>query len=416
MHHTLPNLGGWTTILINNVIPILRKKMEVELVWVIHSNIDISEYKCDKNERIIKMNRYTNAFEILEKEKPDLIYIIPGLNTPDYAFSIAAKSLNIFRIGSEIANLLFTKRSKMGTLTQVKNNRKDASSQLQNFFTNNKFLINTQRKAGWNYFKIFLDLCSMFFMYFPIKGYGSRAEYSPKFELDLHFIESELTLKTVTDLGFQKSRMMITGNPSYDEIFQLLKTSEKNSIQKTKKKILIVTALLYGQSQNKALAQRKLFIQEVTKAIPKDEFEVVIKIHPVQENLDDYTNMLGTTNSSVSIVQNANLAELVLNADIIITPASATAVITAFVAKKPIIIWNVFNVENDVLLNNKLALECKDEKMILKQIRKAETWLPAEEKTEQFIREFLYSTDGKASERIADGILSVLKNNDADIP
>ena len=269
---------------------------------------------------------------------------------------------------------------------------------------------------GNNYFKIFLDLCSMFFMYFPIKGYGSRAEYSPKFELDLHFIESELTLKTVTDLGFQKSRMMITGNPSYDEIFQLLKTSEKNSIQKTKKKILIVTALLYGQSQNKALSQRKLFIQEVTKAIPKDEFEVVIKIHPVQENLDDYTNMLGTTNSSVSIVQNANLAELVLNADIIITPAAQTAAITAFVAKKPIIIWNVFNVENDVLLDNKLALECKDEKMILKQIRKAETWQPAAEKTEQFIREFLYSVDGKASERIADGILSLLKNHDADLP
>ncbi len=390
--------------------------MEIELVWVIHSNIDISEYKCDKNERIIKMNCYTNAFEVLEKEKPDLIYIIPGLNAPDYAFSIAAKSLNIFRIGSEIANLLFTKRNKMGTLTQVKNNRKDVSSQLQNFFTNNKFLINTQRKAGWNHFKIFLDLCSMFFMYFPIKGYGSRPEYSPKFELDLHFIESELTLKTVTDLGFQKSRIMITGNPSYDEVFQLLKTSKKNNTQKNKKKILIVTALLYGQSQNKALSQRKFFIQEVTKAIPKDEFEVVIKIHPVQENLDDYTNMLGTTNSSVSIIQNANLSELVLNADIIITPVSGTAVITAFVARKPIIIWNVFNVQNDVLLNNKLALECKDEKMILKQIRKAETWLPAEEKTEQFIREFLYSADGKASERIADGILSVLKNQDADLP
>ena len=97
--------------------------MEVEIVWVIHSNIDISEYKCDKNERIIKMNDYTNAFEILEKEKPDLIYIIAGINTPDYAFSIAAKSLKIFRIGSEIGNLFFTKRSKIGTLSQIKNDR-----------------------------------------------------------------------------------------------------------------------------------------------------------------------------------------------------------------------------------------------------------------------------------------------------
>jgi len=383
--------------------------MEVEIVWVIHSNIDISEYKCEKNERIIKMNDYTNAFEILEKEKPDLIYIIAGINTPDYAFSIAAKSLKIFRIGSEIGNLFFTKRSKIGTLSQIKNDRKDAMPQLKNFFANNKFLINTQKKAGWNDIKIFRDLCSIFFMYFPIKGYGSRPEYSSKFELDLHFIESDLTLKTITNLGFDKSKIIITGNPSYDEIFQLLKTSKKNNIQKNKKNILILTAILYGQSRKKALSQRKLFIQKVTKVIPKDEFDVVIKIHPTHEDLDDYANILGSLNSSVSVTQNANLAELVLNADIIITPVTGTSAITAFVARKPIIIWNVFDVENDVLVDRELALECKNQKMILKQIRKAETWLPKEEKMEQFIREFLHSSDGKASERIADGILSFLK-------
>ena len=122
-------------------MPILREKIQVNLVWAIHSNSDISEYKCDKNknERIIKMNDYTNAFEILEKEKPDLIYIIAGISTPDYAFSIAAKSLKIFRIGSEIGNLFFTKKSKISTLSQIKNDRKDAIPQLKNFFANNKY-------------------------------------------------------------------------------------------------------------------------------------------------------------------------------------------------------------------------------------------------------------------------------------
>ena len=412
VHNTLPNVRGWTTILINNIIPILQKKMEVEIVWVIHSNIDISEYKCDKNERIIKMNDYTNAFEILEKEKPDLIYIIAGISTPDYAFSIAAKSLKIFRIGSEIGNLFFTKKSKISTLSQIKNDRKDAIPQLKNFFANNKFLINTQKKAGWNDIKIFRDLCSIFFMYFPIKVYGSRPEdlsKFAKFELDLHFIESDLTLKTITDIGFDKSKIMITGNPSYDEIFQLLKTPKKNNIQKNKKNILILTTIIFGELRKKALSQRKLFIQKVTKAIPKDEFDVVIKIHPTHEDLDDYTNILGSLNSSVSVIQNANLAELILNADIIITPVTGTSAITAFVARKPIIIWNVFNVKNDVLVDKELALECKNQKMILKQIRKAETWLPKEEKIEQFIKEFLHSSDGKASERIADGILNFLK-------
>ena len=49
--------------------------------------------------------------------------------------------------------------------------------------------------------------------------------------------------------------------------------------------------------------------------------------------------------------------------------------------------------------------------MMLEQIRKAETWIPKEEKTEQFIKEFFYSSDGKASERIADSILDFLKQH-----
>ena len=406
VHHTLPDVRGFTTVLFNNIMPILRKKMEIEIVWVIHSNTKISEYKCGINERIIKMNDYSNAFEILEKEKPDLIYLIAGLNTPDYAFSIAAKSLKIFRIGGEMGSILFTKRSKMGILAQVKTNRKDRSSQLQNFLSLNKFLINTQRKAGWNYFKIFRDFCSIFPMYF-----GSGAEYSPKFELDMHFLDSERTLKTCTNLGFEKSKLTVTGNSSFDEIFQLLKTSKKNNAQKNKKNILILTAIIYAGSRKKTLSQRKLFIEGIANAIPKDEFNVVVKIHPVYEQIEDYTNILGSVNSSVNVLQNANLAELILNADIIISPVTGTSVITALAARKPVIIWNVFDVESDVLIDNGLVLQCTDQKMMLEQIKKAETWIPNEEKTKQFFKEFLYSSDGKASERIADRILDFLKQH-----
>ena len=388
--------------------------MEIEIVWVIHSNTKISEYKCEKNERVIRMNDYSNAYEILEKEKPDLIYLIPGLNTPDYAFSIAAKSLKIFRIGGEMGNLLFTKRSKMGSLAQMKTNKKDRTLQLQNFLSLNKFLINTQRKAGWNYFKIFRDFCSIFPMYF---GSGPKLinkflspGYSPKFELDMHFLDSEDTFKTCTNLGFEKSKLIVTGNPSFDEMFQSLKTY-KNKNQKDKKNILILTALVYASSVKKALSQRNLFVQETINVIPKDEFDVVVKIHPTYENLKDFTNIIGTNNSSVKVTQNTNLAELIQKADIIITPVSGTSAVCALIVRKPIIIWNVFNVENDALIQNELVLQCNDKKSILGQIRKAEKWLPTEEKIEQFMREFFYLTDGKASERIADGILNFLKQH-----
>ncbi len=168
VHHTLPSVKGFTTTLFKNLMPILQEKIEVNLTWVIHSETKISEYKCEKYEKIIRMNEYNDAFEILEKEKPDLIYIIPGINVPDYAFSLAAKSLKIFRIGSELGNVLFTKKSKIGILSQIKNNKENnETNQIQKFFNNHRFLIKTQKRNKWNYFKIFFDLCSIFFMYFP---------------------------------------------------------------------------------------------------------------------------------------------------------------------------------------------------------------------------------------------------------
>jgi CDP-glycerol glycerophosphotransferase (TagB/SpsB family) len=150
-------------------------------------------------------------------------------------------------------------------------------------------------------------------------------------------------------------------------------------------------------------------VEEIIKAIPRNEFEIIIKIHPTLENLKDYTNIVEPINSSVNVTQNANLVELILNADIIITPVSGTSAVCALIARKPIIIWNVFNVENDALIQNELALPCKDQKMILEQIRKAETWLPNEEKIEQFTREYLHASDGKASERTAVEIVNFLK-------
>ena len=219
VHHTLPNIRGFTTLLFKNLIPMLQEKIEVNLVWVIHSNIDISEYKCDKNEKIIKMNDYDNAFDILKKEKPDLIYTRIGISIPDYAFSLAAKSLKIFRVGSEIAIPLYTTKNKTGILSQISNkNRDDQPNKIQNFFANYKFLINTQRKTGWNYFKIFLDLCSIFLIYSPIRlrapEYMQR-ESSTKFQLDLHFVESEQSVKVLRDLGFEESKSQRLLNSIY---------------------------------------------------------------------------------------------------------------------------------------------------------------------------------------------------------
>jgi hypothetical protein len=415
VNHTLPNIRGFTSILFKKLIPILQEKIEVDLVWIIHSNINTSEYKCDKNEKIIKMNNYDNAFDILKKEKPDLIYIIPGISIPDYAFSLAAKSLKIFRIGSEIAIPFFTTKNKTGILSQInRRNRNNQPNKIQNFFANYKFLINTQRKTGWNYFKIFLDLCSIFLIFFPITRYGSSdylQESSTKFQLDLHFVESEQSARILMNLGFEESKIMITGSVTYDEIFKYSNIQKKEDGIKQKYKILVLTTTIL-EIGIKAIEKRNLFISEVINKLIKikDNNEISIKIHPTHENLKEYRKIIDEIDPEIPIYQKESLEKLIYETDLIITPVTGSSTITGLIARKQIIIWNVFDVKNDVLIDNYLAIECKDPNKLLDLIKNAKKKKYSNKKIDKFISEYLFKVDGKATERIANKILKVFEN------
>ena len=400
VHHTMPDVPGFTTKMFDGVLPILKKYVSTQAIWVIHSEPNLV-VKAESDEKIIDMSDFKNAVEIINQEKPDLVYAIPGISIPDYAFALAAKYLKIPVMGSEIGNNLFVKKTR-GVINRSNNIEKSPR-----FFKKHLFLIRTQLALGWNIFQIMKDIIFFVAVYFPI--IYKNPDYMPKFELDRIFVQSNKTIQKLVALGFNKSKLVSTGDPSYDEFFQLLETSKKSNTQRNKKNILILTTILFGESRKNVLSQRRFFVEEIIKAIPRNEFEIIIKIHPTLENLKDYTNIVEPINSSVNVTQTANLVELILNADIIITPVSGTSAVCALIARKPIIIWNVFNVENDALIQNELALPCKDQKMILEQIRKAETWLPNEEKIEQFTREYLHASDGKASERTAVEIVNFLK-------
>lgn len=414
VNHTLPNVRGYTTVLFEKIAPILRKRIKVQLIWVIHTNLDISQYIPQEDEIIIKMNDFNDAYEILEKIKPDLIYIIPGISIPDYAFSLAAKHLRIFRIGGELGNVLFTKKSKIGILAQlsIKSDKmKNNSERFRIFIQKHLFLIKTERKIHWNVLKIFADLCSIFMMYFPL--FGSRPDFSPKFELDLHLVESELTEKILTDLRFKKSKIFIAGNPSYDTSFQNTQKLKNIKINPNEIKILILTMTVFGENKESTLKRRDFFIKEIIKQINKSgkKISIIIKIHPTNENYLEYKNTIKSIDATLEIYQKGDLEKYLESADIIITPVTSTAIISTLIYRKPIIIWNIFEVEKDVLLENKLVIECKDEHDIMPAIEKALTFQPSIKKLENFFLQYFYKIDGKASERIADKIIEITGQN-----
>ena len=410
VNNTLPDIRGFTTILFKNLLPILKEKMNVEIIWVVHTTENFSRYKISENEKIIKMNDFKNAVEILKKEKPNLIYIIPGINAPDYAFSLAAKFLNIFRIGGELGNNLFSKKYS-GLFSQLSiSHNYSKKKQILQFIQKHKFLINTQREIGWSYFRILKDLISIVFnYYFPL--FGTQEMASSKFELDQHYVESEVTIKKLMSYGFDKSKIIITGNPSYDELFK--KAQKKEERQNDEKfQILVLTTTIIGDSKKKTIEKRNLFISEIIKKIEhKEKNEIFFKIHPTHENLNEYKKIVNSIDPKIIIYQKEELVDLIKKADLIISPVSSTSVVSALIQKKPIIIWNVFEVQNDSLLENKLALECKDPNELGDLVEKSKTMKISDKKIEEFIAKYLFKADGKAAERIADAIFKLAGKN-----
>ena len=111
VHHTMPDVPGFTTKMFDGVLPILKKYVSTQAIWVIHSEPNLV-VKAESDEKIINMSDFKNAVEIINQEKPDLVYAIPGISIPDYAFALAAKYLKIPVMGSEIGNNLFMKKMR----------------------------------------------------------------------------------------------------------------------------------------------------------------------------------------------------------------------------------------------------------------------------------------------------------------
>ena len=115
------------------------------------------------------MSNFKNPVEIINQEKPDLVYAIPGISIPDYAFALAAKYLKIPVIGSEMdSNFLFIKNMRGMISTSNKLRQSDIAKKSNQFFKKHLFLIKTQLALRWNIFQIMKDIIFFAAVYFPI--------------------------------------------------------------------------------------------------------------------------------------------------------------------------------------------------------------------------------------------------------
>lgn len=419
--HTLPSIQSYMTIELGNLLPALRSKAEVYVTWLVYQADKLEmPIQSNENETILDIHNYSNAVEILQEIKPDLIYAAATWDLLDYSLSSAGKFLKIPVLGmfrnfpgmdrpqKTLIKSCIERFFESSTPTDNKKNKKQFMRRGRFYMYKYFFLFKTLNATNLNLFQS-IKKC---FIVFQLLLSPKANLVDSRFANTLHWLENESLIEPLLKNGFDKSSLVVTGNPMYDYSYR--KIQQFQSLKKSDKiRVLLLPSTQYehGFWTKK---QRDFVISEMIKQIleNKDKFDLTIKIHPSTASLSEYESLVQSIDSSIKIHQTGEVLDFLNNADVVVSFWFGSSETYTILAKKPLVTCNFFNENIGVLLHRKLSLECTELENLVDSIQEAFLSNPAsDEKREKYLQEVIGKWDGKASERVSDAILSLLEKN-----
>ena len=428
VNDVFPHIKNRTTILFKNIVPIIKKKLEIKVFWVITDDYGERIKVTDPDYEISYLSDYNNAREVLEKIKPDLSYHLIGNSIVDYAFMVAERFLKISNFGfddrdySQSNNEIIvpgyfvsqTSRKKIFLEnvrqffvvknTGTENNIK--ASRGKNYLKKWYFLIRTLRSIQKSRLEIILEVFELLKLFYREPPVNCNEKYN----CDLMFTENSTSVDYLVKSGLKRENFRVVGNPVFYNAFK--KRTQILSNDDKKLNILFITANLEGGQgkSNFSKSKRNKMIKETITSLNQfhKETSLVIKIHPTAENYTEYNQLLEKF-ENVQLSQKDDIIDLINKTDIIITPTTSTATIIALIMNKPIIVWNYFHVEDDILLRAGAVLECKNISELNNCLDSVESF---RKKNAEKINKLIETTlsYGDSSQIIANEILNLLKS------
>tara|TARA_B100001123_G_scaffold449615_1_gene615687 strand:- start:8961 stop:10808 length:1848 start_codon:yes stop_codon:yes gene_type:complete len=153
---------------------------------------------------------------------------------------------------------------------------------------------------------------------------------------DNFFTWGDITKQYVRDIGIPETKIEIIGSPSYDTIF------DESEIGDDQKHILIATTSTSNKIGDFLIKDKENFektIVSICKTLKKMGKEIVIKIHPFEE--EEYvTELVRKLNSKINIIKKGNIIPLIKNCEVFIALDMSTTILEAQLLKKPVISIN----------------------------------------------------------------------------
>ena len=391
-----------------NILESLKSKAKVSELWILaDSGRDISGYKSkplEFNYKFFEDYKTDDVIEILEKEKPDVIFTLNDYEFVVRSFVLAAKFKKIptiLSLQSGFGEVYFERAISI-------NSRFSILKQRGGFILKKyRLLLKTYRKTGYGFFKIIKIVIEDIikpFLYSELAG---------RYGCDLILVVNQYMKDLLRKKGV-RSKIVVTGDPVMDTIYNNISKYKKQNNSSSRMKVVLMTTATVEHG----IWTRQMWEETIKQTITtickefSNEIELVLKIHPRSERIEDYTELLQEIGFQIPILQTENLMDVVNNADIVISYAESWGLWEVLFLEKPIIIVNLFNypVEKMPFVKERVAYELKNMHEFRDLISKIKNEKQNKEKIDMMISKYIFKFDNKSSERSSLAILEILKD------
>jgi hypothetical protein len=229
----------------------------------------------------------------------------------------------------------------------------------------------------------------------------------------------ETTKELFLSEGVEPERIIITGNPKFDGVYNSTLVNCKANVCKKfgipeDKKIILLVTQYFVEAAYWSVEQRKKFVTLIADAAASlPDTSLIIKIHHPLEKENEYQEIAKGINSRPVVSCYDDTSELLSACDLVIT-VNSTAALEGMAIKKPVVIVNLYN-NNVSFFNGSSAIFVTKEQEVLPAMQKAlydqKTREEMIKKSDEFVYKRAYLQDGKASERIAKLMISMTNKN-----
>ena len=226
---------------------------------------------------------------------------------------------------------------------------------------------------------------------------------------DFLAVSGEAIKEVYIQSGMPEEKIITTGNPRFDKLFQRNKQDDRNAIFKKfdldrEKRLIVLT------TENAPVDETEELLRAVFSAVNEiDDVQLIVKPHPAETSELHKSLLLEMGINNAMIVEDIEIYELLNAADCVLTSFSATG-LEAMMLDKPVISINLTG-EPDRMpyAESGAALGVYHEDELAPAIMNALTDDAVREKLksgrETFVERYNYRMDGRAAKRVVELIL-----------